>query len=229
MMSIAADLTGKRFGRWSVLSRSQSLSGVVHWLCQCDCGTKRNVAGSKLRCGKTQSCGCFRADWSRENNVTHGHRRNGGSSEYQSWKSMKERCRNPRDRYYKDYGGRGIFVCQEWLGKSGFQKFLEDMGPKPSRSHTIDRREVNGPYSAKNCRWATPGEQQRNKRINIFVRVGGKKMCLTEACLDLGLSYSGVYARMVRKKLSPEEAILRDRRYKNIRPDRLIEAADKPL
>lgn len=131
--------------------------------CNCDCGRSIDVRLYSLRQGKTKSCGCYALKVQKENiikrNTTHNLSK---TSIYNTWRSMKHRCTNSNNKYYSYYGGRGIKVCDRWL--NSFQNFYEDMGPKPTPLHSIDRINVNGNYEPSNCRWATPSEQQKNKR-----------------------------------------------------------------
>lgn len=160
------DLTGRRFGRLTVLCRDGSnASGLAVWLCRCTCGTVTRTAGNLLRAGKAVSCGCYK----RENSArvaAHLKRKHGmhGSRTYRSWRSMKTRCTNPTHISYKNYGSRGITICTRWL--RSFECFLADLGERPPGT-SLDRIDVNGNYEPGNCKWSTPGEQSRNTRRSI--------------------------------------------------------------
>lgn len=99
-------------------------------------------------------------------------------SERKSWETMKRRCFNPNYQNYKYYGGRGITVCEKW--RNSFLAFYQDMGPKPTPKHTLDRIDVNKGYEPSNCRWATQLDQARNKRNITMLEIDGVKKCLTE-------------------------------------------------
>jgi hypothetical protein len=136
-------------------------------------------------------------------NKTHGR---SNTSEFYSWTGLIARCRDMNNPKYKNYGGRGINVCDRWLGKSGFENFLSDMGEKPSKSHTMDRVNVNGNYEPSNCRWATPLEQGRNRRDTKFVWYKGSLRILREVCDELGIHFQKVRGRKEYRGISFQEA-----------------------
>jgi hypothetical protein len=168
------DVRGDRFGRLTVESYvGPHQRGVKsRWLCHCDCGQETIVAIDQLRRGKTKSCGCFRAEATRDRRLGSGNRGGGDykghPAEYFCRINIVSRCQNPLNKDFKSYGGRGITVCSRWLhgenGKSGFDCFLEDMGPRPDPKLSIDRINNHGNYEPGNCRCATWTEQANNTR-----------------------------------------------------------------
>jgi hypothetical protein len=151
-------MTGRQFGRWRVVAFEGGKD--PRWLCACTCGTTRSVLGAPLRRGGSTSCGCCARE-ATSARARHGHRRGDAVSRvYRCWQSMIQRSTNPKNKDFHHYGGRGITVCERW---HSFQNFLADMG-EPPPGLTLDRRDNDGNYEPRNCRWATQSEQIRNQR-----------------------------------------------------------------
>lgn len=159
---VRIDLTGRTFGRYTVLGYAEKRHRKLYWHCRCSCGTEKLVHGDHLKAGATKSCGCLNAENARAALTKHG----GASSKgrhplYGTWCGMIRRCELENLPAYKYYGGRGIKVCAEW--RYDFARFLADMGEKPSSIHSIDRIDPDGNYEPSNCRWATPKQQSENR------------------------------------------------------------------
>lgn len=200
------DLTGKRFGRLTVIERVENDNQKKpQWRCKCDCGNETIARANALRRGTIVSCGCY----SKEIHRTHG---GCGSRLYAVWKDMKGRCFNPNHRFYSDYGGRGITVCEQWLTFEIFQRWAISAGYDPNAEKwtcTLDRINNSIGYCPENCRWADMKTQGRNKRNNRMIEYHGQCKSLSEWVNELGLSYQTVYARLTRYRLSVEEAFER--------------------
>lgn len=176
-MSKMIDLTGQKFGRWTVINRAaNSALGQTRWHCICSCGNKGIVQSTSLKREGGGSCGCRSLEALVARSTKHNHATNGITPTYHSWAGMKARCLNPLHRAYRDYGGRGITVCDRWLS---FDNFLADMGEKPT-GLSIDRIDLNGSYFPGNCRWATTSQQSRNKRNNRIITSEGESRTIAE-------------------------------------------------
>lgn len=171
-------LTAKKF--ISLVKRSQAM-----WLWVCDCGKEHLATAGGVKSGSTKSCGCYKLETVKKIHKTHGMFY---TREYSSWGRMIQRCTNEKDKKFPLYGGRGITVCERW--RNSFEAFYADMGPRPSPDHSIDRIDVNGNYEPGNCRWATKKEQARNRRSNVIISFGGRKIILKVFSDICGISIS---------------------------------------
>jgi hypothetical protein len=196
------DLTGQRFGRLVVEGYSHTKNGKTHWVCKCDCGKRVTVISDSLRRGKTRSCGCYRDEVSSEVHKVHGMRQ---TRMYTIWKDMIKRTENPSEKSFKDYGGRGIKVCEEW--RHNFQSFY-DWAIKSGYNETlsIDRIDVNGNYGPNNCRWATQKTQCNGKRNNVRVKYNGETLTLQQWSERIGIKYYTLRNRLFVLGWTVEEA-----------------------
>lgn len=162
-MGKKTDLTGGMYGMWTVLYRLQepSTNGRKKYVCRCLCGTMREVDGRHLSNGTSSSCGCAGIDALKERFTTHGMT---GTPTYSSWANMRQRCTNPQNEEWVNYGGRGIQILDGW---EDFQRFYADMGDCPT-GYSIDRKDVNAHYCKENCRWSDNGVQSHGRRKLVY-------------------------------------------------------------
>lgn len=199
------DLTGIRFGRLTVETRTINAHARPCWRCRCECGDVIDVDGRSLSGLHTKSCGCLRSDTTTKRNQRHGAAyRAGVTAEWKAWQAMKQRCYNANNPNYPQYGGRGIRVCERWLDDCA--TFLRDMGHRPPR-FTLDRIEVNGDYTPTNCRWASRRVQSNNRRNNIRVTFDGANMTVSEVANLTGLDYAALLRRTTKEGQTADEAV----------------------
>lgn len=193
---------GQVFGKLTVLARVVS-NGNGRYKCRCECGNETTVLWGNLKRGATKSCGCTLI-------AKHGLPGQYGKPGvhkhelYYIWRMMLRRCLVPTSDSFARYGARGISVCEEW--KSDFWSFVEYMGPRPSKIHTVDRINNDGNYEPENVRWALPVEQANNHRRNIRVRINGVVTSLQAAISHVGVSRSS-YNYSIEKGYAPHEAL----------------------
>lgn len=193
---------GDVIGRLTLIKRlPRKTYTTTRWLCQCSCGTQKDVAQIQLVAGKVRSCGCLRRDVWRAKMTTHGMT---NDPRYGIWGHIKYRCTNPADSEYHAYGGRGIRVCDRWM--NDFQAFVLDMGPRPTPQHSIERIDNDGNYEPSNCRWATRLEQAANKRNTIRLTLNGETKRLVEWAAIYGLPHT-VLATRIKNGWNAEDAI----------------------
>jgi dCTP deaminase len=210
----AIDLTRRKFGRLRVLYDSgERRNKKIIWVCRCKCGAIHKVPSANLINGTISSCGCLRNDTAKkraESGARSGAvRKTHGMSRlpvYAVYRTMLRRC---ADLDNNGYGGRGIRVCRRWRGAGGFERFLADMGMPPSRDHSIERKNTNGPYTPTNCRWATRSEQARNRRRNRYVVWNGNRVLLIELAEKKGIPYKVLHQRYVQRNWTLADAVNR--------------------
>ena len=197
------DLTGKRFGRLTVIEEAgRDKFKRVLWKCRCDCGNEIVTAYGNLMNGDTKSCGCLAHDILMKRNVTHG---DSHSRLYGIYKNMLTRCYTKSDGHYERWGGRGIKMCDEWKNDYlSFKAWAEANGYNDSL--TIERIDNNGDYCPENCKWITLKQQARNKRNNRFLTYNGETKCLGEWCELYNIPRTTLWNR-VDRGWTPEECL----------------------
>lgn len=198
------DLSGRRFGRWTVIKETPNPKPgqQTRWHCRCDCGKEklRVMYGSLIR-GKSQSCGCLRMEGLVKPDATVHSQRNPA---YRVWQSMKTRCFNVRHPSYHHYGERGITMCPEWA--EDFDQFLKDMGSRP-KGLSIERINNSGNYEPGNCQWGTAMEQAGNTRRNIVVQWKGMRCNLIDVARVEQVGYQSLSYRYQNKGMTIEDSV----------------------
>ena len=186
------DLTGKRFGRLTVLRiDNKRTKGKTYWLCRCECGKEKSIRADTLKV--VRSCGCLKKE---QDMVNLGIKYNHGMTHhiaFSVWDTMMNRYNNPKSISYKDYGGRGITVCDEWKDPKIFCKWMDDNGYNKTLS--IERKEVNGNYCPENCCLIPRKEQTWNTRKTKYIEIDGKKIPLAKTARKLGVNPMTVHER----------------------------------
>lgn len=202
------DLTGQIFGRLTVIKEvDRNKYGQSMWECLCDCKNTTIVQGGSLHSGNTQSCGCLRKEKIKESLIKHGMCK---TSTYNAWVGILQRCNNPRNQDYHNYGGRGIAVCDRWLK---FENFISDMGLKPT-GLTIDRINNNLGYFKENCRYASSIEQNRNRRVQKNNTTGKTGVHWNKQCQKYRViitannkqHHIGLFAKLEEAKIARKQA-----------------------
>lgn len=190
-------MIGQRVGRWTVVAGPERHGARETFLCRCDCGTERMVKAWNLRKAITQSCGCLKAEVTRERSTTHGDARVGRlATEYNIRRTMIARCHRPAARSFSKYGGRGITVCERW--RESYAAFLADMGRRPSPRHSLERLDNDGPYAPGNVVWATAAAQARNRRSTPLYEMDGERLCIKDWAARYGMTGKQLRPRLAR-------------------------------
>lgn len=196
------NLAGQKFGRLTAIRIIENIKGRVFWECICECGKVTCVQSTKLRFGSTKSCGCYAAELASIRRRKH---MMSVSSEYRAWQSMRKRCYDKNCEQYKNYGGRGISVCERW--RESFQNFFEDVGRKPQKNMSLNRKNNDGNYEPGNCQWDTPKIQARNTRHNRIITFNGQSKPVTEWAEATGIHNRTIRARIDVQRWSVEKAL----------------------
>ena len=196
-MKIDQSVVGSRSGRWLAIGpKFTTCNGRYSYiLCVCDCGIEKLIRGDAFANGKSSSCGCYNNELASKLKRKHGRT---DTDEFNIWKGMISRC----SRSIRNY--EHVSVCDRWSGEMGFVNFFEDMGLRPSKSHSIDRIDTNGIYEPSNCRWADNETQNNNTKRNVFVEFNGLRKTIGQWAKQFGVNYSTMWYRVKHKNFGVE-------------------------
>lgn len=195
---IKKNLEGQKFGRWTVLKQNLDTNSkhMYSWICRCDCGNIGIVSTYSLLHKTSTSCGCYHKELCIKQNTTH---KMSKKRIYRLYYNIRNRCCSLNNKRYKDYGGRGIKVCDEWLGEKGFENFYKwSLENNYADNLTIDRINNDGNYEPNNCRWVTKDVQYTNKRSSLFFELFGIRKTLKEWTNYMGWDYRKYHSRCYR-------------------------------
>jgi len=194
-MGAFKNLVGERYGRLTVAKFGGRRNRRSYWVCVCDCGAEVEIRADSIRSGSTTSCGCAQKQAVSEANSKHGMCE---SPEYIAWTQARYRCGKKDHPNYRNYGGRGISVCDRW--QDSFDAFYADMGPRPSDKHSLERVDNDKGYSPENCKWATSKEQGNNKRSCRIIEHEGVSLNVTQWAQAVGMCRNTLTGRLNRGK-----------------------------
>lgn len=198
------NLVGKKYGRLLVIKRSESLNGKTRWLCKCDCGNECIVHGTSLKSGNTLSCGCYKAENAKKLYSTV---RQNDKHLYAVWNGIKQRCTNPNNSSYHNYGGRGIKICDEWANNyKSFYDWAIHAGYEKGKE--IDRIDNDGNYEPDNCRFVYKETQANNKRNVLLYKIRGTTKSLSQWCREYKQDYFLVRQRVYKLGWAIEDALI---------------------
>ena len=196
------DKTNRRYGRLTVLKQDKTKTDAIYWVCKCDCGNYKSIKSSELHPGRIKSCGCLREEvLKRQQEQTHGEAK---TRLYSIWRGMKKRCYQPTSAGYKNYGGRGITVYEDWLcSYENFRDWAYENGYEDGLS--LDRINVNENYTPSNCKFSTYYQQVNNKRTNRKITYKNIQLTVSQWCTLTEVPKTTFYRKI--KELGEDAAV----------------------
>lgn len=212
-MAQKTDITGQKFDRLLVIMYTGNLNASKKRmvLCRCDCGVEKEMVASNLVSGMSKSCGCLKVEKFKNRVTTHGM---AGKTMYYRWNGMIQRCYNPDHSEYKNYGSRGIKVCDRW--RNSVLNYIADLGEPPFKGASVDRINNDGDYNPENCKWSTKKEQSVNRRPTRLLSYNGLEMCVSDWERHLGFGLGTLKNRFA-QGLSVQQALSIPKRKKGVR------------